>query len=141
MMLELAAILEIANKILGVASEIFGLRDRFKSAKEERRKAISAYFLKLSETLSRAATSLEKGIYPHGDCQAMLTYSEMLSATIGDIIDPKLVSKWQQVLISSHRLEVLIQVKGDKEREDVIAKLRGSAGMFEAVAYSMLAAA
>ena len=29
-MLELAAILEIADKILGVASETFGLRDKFK---------------------------------------------------------------------------------------------------------------
>jgi hypothetical protein len=138
-MFDLAA-MEIANKIFVIASGVFGLRDRFKSAKKDRRNAISAYFLKLSETLSRAATSLENGVYPHGDCQAMLTYSQMFSSTIGGVIDPKLAQEWQDALISAHRLESLSQA-GQKEREEVIAKLRGSAGMFEAVAYSLRAAA
>lgn len=139
-MFEIAATLEIANKILGVASEIFGLRDRFKSADKARCEAITAYFLNLSETLSRAANSLEKGIYPHGECQAMLTYSKMFSNTIGDVIDPILVQEWQNALISAHRLETLYLGR-QKELEEVVAKLRGSAGMFEAVAYSLRAAA
>ena len=79
-------ILELADKILAVASRVFGLRDQFKPDTEKKREAIFNYFLKLSETLSRAANSLEEGRVPHGDCQAMLTYSQMFSSTIGGAI-------------------------------------------------------
>ena len=132
--------MDIIRLILEVARSLFDIKGKFDDLSKERKKSVAEYYEKISTTLYNVANKLRNEEVPHGDCEKMLTYSELLPATIGDVIGMQPAEDLSQKLRMAHEVEGLLAELGNKEdREDRLADLERAAGYFEALADSLRA--
>lgn len=132
--------MEIIETILIVAKELFGLKSELMQAKKERKVKVSDYLINVANTISEITIELRLGNVPHGKCAEMGGHTELLQETIGDLIDNKKLEDLTSYLKTATEVEsIAIELDSAKESENEIAKLDEAAGLFRALAASIIA--
>lgn len=117
-----------------LAQGLVGLKDSFAKAKREKRDRIAEYFTSIGTIIQEAADTFKKGDVPHGTCQRMLDQAKYFTDVVGNTIDEAQAKEFQQKLIESHELELLVsEVLGSGAAEDKIIEMEKIAGSFLAL--------
>ena len=126
--------------ILDIARTLFGLRGKLREARRDRRDRIADYFDNISLTVQEVANSLKKDEIPHGKCEEMAVYADMLTDTVGDEIGLEKAQELSNRLKEAHEVELIImEIRDDSDKESKIAQLEKASGLFKALANSIRA--
>lgn len=113
-----------------LAQGLVGMKDSFEKAKRDRKDRIAEYFTTVGTIIQEAAEIFKKGEVPHGKCQQMLDQAEYFTQVVGDTIDEDKAKEFQQKLIESHEIEMLVyeilQSGDEKEKINELEKISGS---------------
>ncbi len=123
-----------------IAQGVVGLRDSFENARRERKDRLAEYFTTIGNIIQEAADVFKKGEVPHGTCQQMLDQATYFMDVVGDTVEPERALVFQQKLIDSHELEMLVhEVLERGETEEKIAEMEKISGSFLALATAIKA--
>ena len=124
-----------------LAQGLVGLKDSFAKAKRERKDRIAEYFTSIGFIIQEAADTFKKGDVPHGTCQRMLDQANYFTDVVGATIDIAQAQEFQQKLIDSHELELLVsEVLGSGEAKEKIIEMEKISGSFLALGTAIKAA-
>jgi hypothetical protein len=128
----MANIIEI---LFDVGIKIFGLSGEHSKARQTRTGAVASYLASIADNIENTSRELKLGKYPHGTCQIMLTHSEQMVPTIGDLITDKKAGQLADQLKEIWKIEQLyneLQSKSQTERERNLQVLDQAGGLFRA---------
>lgn len=125
----------IIDEILGVAKELFGLRDLLSKAKADRRAKVATFFENVSGCVADVSTSLKEGQVPHGKCAEMEVYAQELPALVADELGKDRAQALGGRLRAAYEVErILGELPANSDRDEELAKLDQAAGVFRALA-------
>lgn len=125
----------IIDEILGVARELFGLRDLLSKTRADRRAKVVAFFESVSRCVADVSTSIKNDQVPHGKCAEMEIYAQELPALVEDEVGKDRARALGEKLRAAYEVERLLgELPGGPVRDQELAKLDQAAGVFQALA-------
>ena len=127
----------IAETILRIAKDLFGIFTKLDDNRLQRTARIAEYFSNLAQTIEDTSAYLKKGDYPHGECANLRMHADRMVSTIGDIIGNSEAEQYAARVMEIWEIEKmygeLIGIN-DKEKEKQLHVLDEAAGYFRGVA-------
>jgi hypothetical protein len=133
----------IAETILHVAKDLFGVFARLNDARLRRKDTVASYLGDLAQTIEDTRASLARGVYPHGRCEELRVHAENMKAVIGDLIGDDLAGQYAAKVLQVWEIERMpaeLLGKDEAERERQLHLLDQAAGHFRATAAHIRAA-
>ena len=127
----------IAETILKVAKELFGIFSKLDEKKLARTAKVADYFSNLAQTIEDTSAHLKKGEYPHGKCEELRFHADNMTRTIGDLIGKKRAEKYSALVMGVWEIErmhvEITNLNDKKEKNKLLKKLDEAAGYFRGV--------
>jgi len=127
----------IVGTLLDVGLKLFGLRGELSKARQARKQQVADFLNSIGKNIEDASTSLKQGIYPHGTCQMLLTHSQQIESSIGDLVGNQQAAELGSQLHEVWQIERLHSELGSQpqeERKRNLQVLDQAAGLFRATA-------
>lgn len=130
--------------LLSVVKELWGLRDRWRSAKKDRREQVAAYFEGISGCLKTIAVAVEQGLTPPLDaCAELSVYATNLPDLVSDVLQPDELERVSgQVSQASmargmlHDMATIAQ-RSPAARVEQVAVIAQTSGLFRGLAANL----
>jgi hypothetical protein len=130
--------LDTIKNILSVVKSLMGLSGKLKAGEDQRRKRMSALFVKISDCLAAVSAEIRAGGVPHGKCAEMQTYGDELPKVIAKEVGETKAAELGKLLHSAYAVEQLaIDLKKSAKREPHLRQIEEASGKFRALATMM----
>lgn len=131
---------DIIQTISVVEADLRANQRFFMKKEESRRRAISDYFDQVSSCLRAVHSSLTHDQVPHGKCEELAGYADMLPETVGDSLGQEKSKELADLLKAAYRVEGLWQeCNKSPEKRSRLPDIEKTAGRFTALANSVRA--
>ena len=124
----------IIKGLISLTDKLLSIFGKFQKAKRDQRDRVAFYCEQISDTLSEAYESLERGEIPHGCCSSMDSYMHHLREVLAETLSKEEYEDLRDVLAVAYHVEYI-----DRELEELnrkgskYAELDIAAGKFKAI--------
>jgi hypothetical protein len=131
--------MSIVKDLWDIGQDLFGMSDKFKQAKKEKREAAANLFSLIGDVLSDTYEKLSHKIYPAGNCQQLLIYGTELYDKTKDIIGDQKARQLSEKIVAAHKVEQLYhELQNTNLSQQELIFLDEASGFFKATANLML---
>jgi len=128
--------------LLDAATALFSMITAAKTAQSalndpERKQQVADIFAQIADTLTEAVEKLRQNEIPHGACQSLAHYGQVLPSILSGVINDGAAHFYGTQLVQAHNVESLIIAVRDGGADQLV-ELEKAAGIFRAASYTVV---